>query len=96
MSFNPQYKATPSTLTEGQFTSGSVDSTGALRTTTVGTATVDSTGATIYPDNYAHILTYNGDSTLATDSFTDGVNTWTQTLSYTSGNLTSYSKWVKS
>lgn len=31
MSFNPQYKATPTTLIEGQHTTGSVDSTGALR-----------------------------------------------------------------
>lgn len=31
MSFNPQYKATPTTLAEGQFATGTIDSTGALR-----------------------------------------------------------------
>lgn len=55
----------------------------------------DSTGAAIYPDNYAHTLTYGADG-VATDAFTDGTNTWTQTFTYTSGNLTSISKWVKS
>lgn len=47
------------------------------------------------PDEYAHVLTYNADSTLATDSFTDGVNTWTQTYTYTGGLVTGISKWVR-
>jgi hypothetical protein len=31
MSFNPQYKATPDTVSEGQRSTGTIDSTGALR-----------------------------------------------------------------
>lgn len=58
-------------------------------------AVVDSSASPINPDNYAHTLAYNTDGTLATDSFTDGTNTWTQTYSYTSGKLTGISVWVK-
>ncbi len=36
MSFNPQYLATPTTLGEGQRTTGSVDASGALRVTSTG------------------------------------------------------------
>lgn len=58
-------------------------------------AVVDSSGSSINPDNYAHTYTYNADGTLATDAFTDGTNTWTQTFTYTSGKLTGVSAWVK-
>lgn len=58
-------------------------------------AVVDSSGNSINPDNYPHTLTYNTDGTLATDAFTDGANTWTQTFTYTSGKLTGVSAWVK-
>lgn len=58
--------------------------------------TIDSGGGSINPDDFAQTLTYNGDNTLATMSFTDGTNTWTQTFTYTTGNLTGVSKWVKS
>lgn len=68
----------------------------ALVTTGAGQGSADSTGDVVYPDNFAHVLTYNGDNTLATDAFTDGTNTWTMTFTYTSGNLTGISKWVKS
>lgn len=57
---------------------------------------VDSTGAPVVPDSYAQSLTYNGDNTVATISFTDGANTWTKTFTYTNGNLTGVSVWVKS
>lgn len=33
MAFNPQYKSSPPTLDEGQFSAGTVDNTGALRVT---------------------------------------------------------------
>jgi hypothetical protein len=56
----------------------------------------DSTGGVINPDNYAQTLTYNGDGTVATISFTDGTNTWTQTFTYTSGKVSGISAWVKS
>ena len=60
-----------------------------------GGGVVDSTGAYFNPDNLAQTLTYNGDGTVATIAATDGANTWTQTFTYTSGNLTGISKWVK-
>jgi YD repeat-containing protein len=58
-------------------------------------AVVDSSGGSINPDSFAHTLAYNSDGTLATDSFTDGSATWTQTFTYTSGKLTGVSAWVK-
>lgn len=57
---------------------------------------LDSAGVAINPDNYAQTLAYNGDGLLETVSFTDGVNTWTQTLTYTGGLLTGVSTWVRS
>lgn len=41
-------------------------------------------------------LTYNGSGLVATVARTDGTNTWTQTLAYTDGKVTSISAWVKS
>lgn len=60
------------------------------------TMPLDTAGNGINPDAYAQILTYNGDGTVATISFTDGTNTWTQTFTYTAGLLTGVSRWVKS
>ena len=57
---------------------------------------LDNTGQAISPDNYTQNLTYNADGTLATVWFTDGVNTWTQTNTWTNGNLTKVSNWVRS
>lgn len=59
-------------------------------------AILDDTGAAIVPDNYAQTLTYNGDGTVNTVSFTDGTNTWTQTFTYTAGKVTGISTWVRS
>lgn len=56
----------------------------------------DSVGNWVQPDNYAQTFTYNADGTVATISFTDGSNTWTQTFTYSSGNVASVSKWVRS
>lgn len=49
MSFNPHYKATPDTLSEGQRSTGTVDSTGALRVNAiaVSSAQILTTTATI-------------------------------------------------
>lgn len=59
-------------------------------------AVVDSSGNSTNPDNYPHSFTYNTDGSLATDSFTDGSSTWTQTFSYnTSGQMSGVSAWVK-
>ena len=48
----------------------------------------------------ATAFTYNGDGTVATivKTYNDGVSTatYTKTFSYTSGKVTSISKWVKS
>lgn len=49
-------------------------------------------------DDYAHVYTYNGDGTLATDTVTIvayGVSRqWKKTYSYTSGKLSSETAWV--
>lgn len=65
-------------------------------TDAVVTGVVDSTGGICFPDRFNQTLAYNTDGTLATVSFTDGTNNWTQTMGYTSGLLTSVSRWVKS
>jgi hypothetical protein len=57
---------------------------------------LDNTGQLISPDNYTQNFTYNADGSLATVWFTDGVNTWTQTNTWTNGNLTQVSNWVRS
>lgn len=57
---------------------------------------IDSSGSTIFPESHAQTLTYNADGTVNTISFTDGAHTWTQTFTYTSGNVTGISAWVKS
>lgn len=46
-------------------------------------------------DVLAHTYTYNGDNTIATDAVTDGTWTWVKTYSYTAGNLTGETAWVK-
>ncbi|MBB4373306.1 hypothetical protein GGD63_006128 [Bradyrhizobium sp. cir1] len=56
---------------------------------------LDNTGQAISPDDYTQNLTYNADGTLATVWFTDGVNTWTQTNTWTNGQLTKVSNWVR-
>lgn len=59
---------------------------------------VDSTGLPLPAnfDNLQRNFTYNGDNTVATEYRTDGVNTWTKTYTYVSGNVTAISQWVKS
>lgn len=52
------------------------------------------TNALVDSDLYAHTYTYNGDGTLATDTCTDGINTWVKSFGYTGGKLTSETKWV--
>ncbi|WP_426615722.1 hypothetical protein [Bradyrhizobium sp. McL0616] len=57
---------------------------------------LDNTGQTVSPDNYTQNFTYNADGTMATVRFTDGSNTWTQTYSYSAGQLASVTNWVRS
>lgn len=58
----------------------------------------DTTGVFPFdPDSCTEVLTYNGDGTLATDTYTDPVTGYAfrQTYTYTAGQLTSVSGWVK-
>lgn len=57
----------------------------------------DSTGEFVFcPDALPQVLTYNGDGKLETITVTAlGGNQFRQTLTYTSGNLTGVSAWVK-
>ncbi|OKO88060.1 hypothetical protein AC629_10960 [Bradyrhizobium sp. NAS80.1] len=57
---------------------------------------LDNTGQAVSPDNYTQSFTYNVDGTVATVSFTDGANTWTQTLTYDAGRVSSITNWVRS
>ena len=63
----------------------------------VETVMLDSAGMAVHPDDFAHVLTYNTDGTLATDAFVDlDGHTRTQTFTYTNGKLTGISAWVRS
>ena len=55
---------------------------------------LDSTGQPFSPDACAHTYGYSA-GLLVTDTATDGTSTWVKTYSYTSGNLTGETKWVK-
>jgi len=59
------------------------------------TITYDSTGNRMpTPDSMQHTIAYSG-GVISTDTATDGTNIWVQTYSYTAGDLTGISKWVK-
>ena len=55
---------------------------------------LDSTGQSFSPDACAHTYGYSA-GLLVTDTATDGTSTWVKTYSYTSGNLTGETKWVR-
>lgn len=55
---------------------------------------LDSTGQPFSPDACVHTYGYSA-GLLVTDTATDGTSTWVKTYSYTSGNLTGETKWVK-
>jgi hypothetical protein len=55
----------------------------------------DSSGNWIDVDAASHAYTYNPDGTLATDTASNGPDTWVKTYTYTAGNLTGETKWVK-
>ena len=55
---------------------------------------LDSTGQPFNPDSCVHTYGYSA-GLLVTDTATDGASTWVKTYSYTSGNLTGETKWVK-
>lgn len=59
---------------------------------------MDTTGVYAFdPESCSEVLTYNGDDTLATDTYTDPVTGYQfrQTYTYSAGNLTAVSGWVK-
>ena len=60
----------------------------------VSATVLDSTGQPFSPDACAHTYGYSA-GLLVTDTATDGTSTWVKTYSYTSGNLTGETKWVK-
>ena len=58
----------------------------------------DTTGVYAFdPDSCSEVITYNGDNTLNTDTYTDPVTGYhfRQTYSYTGGLLTGVTGWVK-
>lgn len=55
---------------------------------------LDSTNQPFNPDSCTHTYGYSA-GLLVTDTATDGTSTWVKTYSYTSGNLTGETKWVK-
>ena len=61
---------------------------------TTAESVMDSTGQPFSPDACAHTYSYSA-GLLVTDTATDGTSTWVKTYSYTSGNLTDETKWVK-
>ncbi|OGB58444.1 MAG: hypothetical protein A2503_10195 [Burkholderiales bacterium RIFOXYD12_FULL_59_19] len=67
-----------------------------LRATPIKTAVcLDSIGAAINPDAWAHTYGYDASGNLTTDTGADGASTWIKTYAYTAGILTSQTKWVK-
>ena len=58
-------------------------------------AEYDDAGDIVNPDRYAKTLTYSG-GLVQTTAFTDTVNTWTKTFTYTGSDVTGISLWVKS
>lgn len=65
-------------------------------TLTVTRVAADSTGAYHFdPDSMPHTYTYDGSGNIATDSVTDGTNTFKKTYTFTGSQLTSETAWVK-
>lgn len=58
------------------------------------TGPTDSAGIAFELDACAHTYAYTN-GLLTTDTATDGTNTWVKTYSYTLGNLTGETKWVR-
>lgn len=56
--------------------------------------TLDTDGNPV-PLNKAHTFTYDTSGNLQTDTVTDGASSWTRTFTYTNGNQTADSGWVK-
>ncbi len=89
-------EAVASVNADGQIIGGSAAPVQVAATTAIPTtnAIIDSTGQSFNPDSCAHAYGYSA-GLLVTDTATDGTSTWVKTYSYTSGNLTGETKWVK-
>ena len=61
---------------------------------TTAKSVMDSTGQPFNLDACAHTYDYRA-GVLVTDTATDGTSTWVKTYSYTLGNLTGETKWVR-
>lgn len=59
------------------------------------TQVADSTGIAFDPDACSHVYAYNASGQVTTDTATDATGVWVKTYSYTSGNLTGETQWVK-
>jgi len=57
--------------------------------------TFDSEGKLIPLEALAKTYGYDGSNNLTSITATDGVNTWVQTLTYSSGRLATISQWVR-
>ena len=55
----------------------------------------DNRGYALDVDSLSQTLAYNVDGTLNYVDATDGHNVWRQTYTYTAGQLTGISQWVK-
>lgn len=84
--------ATAALQTAGNVSLASIDTkTPALET---GRVPVAPPNTPVGFDNLPQVMGYDGTGNLTTITATNGTNTWVQTLSYTSGNLTGVSAWV--
>ena len=95
----PEFFATPGTHSQkfDQVAGGvipvvKIDTTTTAIPTT--NAVIDSTGQPFSPDACARAYDYSAGK-LVTDTATDGISIWVKTYSYTLGNLTGETKWVK-
>ncbi len=82
--------------TDGQIIGSSAAPVQVAATTAIPTteSVMDSTNQPFSPDSCAHTYGYSA-GLLVTDTATDGTSTWIKAYSYTSGNLTGETKWVK-
>ena len=74
-----------------------IDETGAAigRNATASTASDLDTAGNPVPTYKAHSYTYDPSGNLATDTVSDGVNTWVRSYAYAMGAQSSDSGWVK-
>ncbi len=89
-------EAVASVNADGQIIGSSAAPVQVAATTAIPTtnAIIDSTGQPFSLDACARVYDYSAGK-LVTDTATDGTSTWVKTYSYTLGNLTGETKWLK-